>query len=219
MAKVIDYYPGEYGRSMILDAIKRRLKPGLILFSICSLLIIIFGVLGIVWDNWVLVVVCMFFLLPFLIPAIVFLVKYLRPMSCKPLKRDPQLLDKADRLFRSFTFQNEAAVASTELFAFKPNLTRVIATEEVLVMYKRIVSTNYGTQYFIVVETVRDSFQMSYPKAVDSAIDAAVQAIAQYCRYVRLGHSEDNLKYVEYMRTMWQEAEKTKNSAGFQNNY
>ena len=211
MAKTINYVPNHDGSSIILSAIKKRLKPGLILFSVLSLVIIVCGILGVVSDNWVLVVVCAFFLLPFLIPAIIFLVKYLRPRSCRPLKRDPQLLEKGDRLFRTFTFQNEAALASAELLAFKPNLTRVIATQELLLMYKRIVNTNYGTQYFVMVETVRESFNISYPKALDAPMDDAIMAVAPFCQYVRLGYGDENLKYVEYMRTMWQEAQKSQN--------
>jgi len=211
MAKTVNYVPNPDGRGIILNAIKKRLKPGLILFGILSLVITVCGILGVVSDNWILVVVCAFFLLPFLIPAIIFLVKYLRPGSCKPVKRDPQLLEKGDRLFRTFTYQNEAAIASAELFAFKPNLTRVISTSEVLLMYKRVVNTNYGTQYFIVTETVRDSFQMSYPKALDVPMDDAIRAVAPFCQYARLGYGDENLKYVEYMRTMWQETQKSKN--------
>ena len=162
MSKYNPYFQGPGGRDIVLRNIKKRLKPGLILFSILSVLLIISGIAGIISDNWVLVVVCTVFLLPSLIPAIIYLIKYMKPESCKPLKKDPMLLDKAERLFGTFAFQNEAMIASPELAAFKANLTKVMDLKEILLIYKRIVHTNYTTQYFMVVETVRDSFQILY---------------------------------------------------------
>ena len=213
MAKTTYYTPDMNGSEMIRNQIKKRLRAGTILFGVVSLIFLIVAVVGMIIGNGAMFAVCTILLLPFLIPFIFFLMKYLHPER-RALKKNPQLMQQADQLFREMNYQNDVVLSSPKYFALKTDISKVIAKDEVLQLYKRVVNTNYGTSYYLVVETVRGTQQVLYPKAYDQAVDEAVMAVAPGCPYVRLGFGDENTKYVEYMRTMWQETQKAKQGTG-----
>ena len=209
MAKTTYYTPDMSGSEAIRNLIKKKYRVSTITFGVISLILLILAVVGMIIDNWVMFVVCMIFLLPFLVPFIIFLMKYLYPAK-RAMKKNPQLMQQADQLFREMNFQNDIVLSSPKYFALKSDLTKVTAKDEVLQLYKRVVNTNYGTSYYLVIETVRGTVQVLYPRAFDQAVDEAVMAVGPGCPYARLGFGDENTKYVEYMRTMWQETQKAK---------
>ena len=75
-------------------------------------------------------------------------------------------------------------------------------------MFKRVVSTNLSTMYFWVVETVRGTVNIQYTKAQEEQVNQCVQMVTPMCPYVRVGHNQENLNYMEYMRTMWEQTQK-----------
>jgi len=208
MAAVKMYDGSTRGSEEVIRLVKRKRKPLLILFGIICAIYLVMGVVGFFIENYVLVAVAMIFLPPFLIPWIVTLIHYLNPRKCRPIKQNPEILDQADYLFSHIEYQNEFVVACPQYFAVKPDISRVFAMNDVLLMYKRIVNTNYGTTYSLVVETVREPFIMAFPKKFNDLVDQSVQVIAPYCPYCKLGYGKENQNYVEYMRTMWAEAQK-----------
>ncbi len=211
----VKYYDGSVrGSELVLQHVKKRRKPGLILFGIFSLAFLAMGVIGFALQNYILVALAMVFILPFLIPGIVFLVHYLNPMSCKPLKKEPEILSWADYLFSHIAFQNDFCIAAPGYFAAKSDISRIIPQQDVLLMYKRIINTNYVTQYFLVVETVRGTYMLPFTRNMDSLVEQSVNVIGPGCQYAKAGYSQENLNYVEYMRTMWQEAQKQKQQQG-----
>ena len=208
MAAVKMYDGSTRGSEEVIRKVKRKRLPLLILFGVFSGILLAVGIIGLIIENYVMVAVTIFFLLPFLIPWIVTLIQYLNPRKCNPIKRNPQILEQADYLFSHIAYQNEFIVACPEYFAIKTDISRVFAMNEVLQIYKRIVNTNYGTTYSLVVETVREPFSVVFPKSFNDIVDQSVQVIAPYCPYVKLGYGKENQNYVEYMRTMWAEAQK-----------
>lgn len=208
MANIRYDYGSIRGSEEVLRTIKKRFKPGAILFGILSFIFLAMFILGFAFELYVLVAMGMIFFLPMMILWLIFLVRFLKPEKSGAIRKNPDLLSQADFLFSNICWQNDFIVASPGYFAPKSDLTRIFAGNEVLLLYKRIVSMNYGaTQYFLVVETVRGSVLVPYLKKMEQAVDEAVQYVVPGCPYVHLGHSQENLNYVEYMRTMWQEAQ------------
>ncbi len=201
----VKVYDGSVPGSVeVLTAIRKKRLPLMILLLSFSAFLLLLGVIGLIVENYVLFVIGMIFLLPFLIPGIIALVRYLKPMKGKPLSRHPEILQRADYLFANIVFQNDAVVVAPGYFAFKQDISMVYAMNEVLLIYKRIVNTNYGTTYSLIVETVRESVTMPYIKGQDAGVDESIPIVARGCQYAHLGYSKENLNYVEYMRTMWQ---------------
>ena len=195
------------GSEEVIKAIKKRRKPTLIMFWTFTVIFLVLGGLGFIIENYVLVVIGMFFILPFLIPAIIFLVLYVSPEKHKPIKNNPEMLGWADSLFANMAFQNDLIIASPQFFAMRTDPSKIFPMNEVLLMYKKIIHTNYSTMYYMAVETVRSSYMLPCPTKTNEMIDQTVSVVAPYCQYTRLGYSEENLNYVEYMRTMWAEAQ------------
>ena len=210
MAKTVYYTPGMRGGAELLSTIRKRYKGITVCFGCMCALFLILAVVGFATDNWALAAVMVIFLIPALIPFLIFLVKMLKPQNTRAFKKNSQLLQQADYLFANMNYQNDAFIAAPGYFALKTDLTRIVPMDEVLLMYKQIVHTNYNTIYSVVVETVRDSFRVTYPKSLDTAVDEGIPVLAPGCKYIRLGYGDENAKYVEYMRTMWQETEKAK---------
>jgi hypothetical protein len=207
MAGLPNYDRSMSGREEVIKAIKKRRKPALIMFWTFTVIFLILGVVGFIIENYVMVVIGMIFILPFLIPAIIFLVLYVSPEKHKPIKNNPETLSRADSLFANMAYQNDMIIASPQFFAMRTDPSKIIAMNEVLLMYKKIVHTNYSTLYYLDVETVRGSVMFPCPARANDVIDQTVNVVAPYCQYIRLGYNNENLNYVEYMRTMWAEAQ------------
>ena len=92
----VQFTPGMRGSDIVIAQIKKRWKKAVVLFWIMTAIILGMGVAGFLVENYVLVVIAMFFLLPILIPTIIFTVKYTHPMKCRPLKHRPVILKEAD---------------------------------------------------------------------------------------------------------------------------
>ena len=196
------------GSQAVIAAVKKRQKPAMILFWILSGILIALGIMGFIIDNYVTVAIMIIFLWIFLIPAIIFTVRFCKPMKCKPLKNHPALLKQADWLFNNIIFQNDILVVSQNFFASRRDVSALVPTQEVLLVYKRTVTTNFTTMYFIVVETVRETVSIQYLKKQEPMVEQGVQVIAPLCPHIRIGHTQENLTYLDYMRTMWEQTQK-----------
>lgn len=204
----IQYTNTSVGSELVLAAVKKRQKPAMILFLVISGIFLFLGLLGFIIQNYVLVAIMIIFLWPFLIPAIIFVIRYRNPMKCSPLKKNPVILKQADWMFANMNYQDEIIVLSPSFFAPKTDLSAVIPVQEVLLMYKRVVTTNFSTMYFWVVETVRRTIQIPYLKKQSDMVDRCVEIVTPLCPYAKLGHTEENLSYMEYMKAMWEQTQK-----------
>ena len=207
MAAIRTYDATTIGSQEILATVKKRQKPAMILFSVMSGILLAMGILGFIIENYVLVVIAMFFILPCLIPAIIFIYRYTHPMKCKPLKKNPVVLQQADWMFRNLTYQNELVVVSPNFFAPKYDISAIVPVQEALLTYKRVVTTNFTTMYFWVIDTVRETIQIPYPKDKDALVGQTVDVILPLCPHIRVGHSQENLNYREYMKAMWEQTQ------------
>lgn len=204
----VQFTPGMRGSDIVIAQIKKRWKKAVVLFWIMTAIILGMGVTGFLVENYVLVVIAMFFLLPILIPTIIFTVKYTHPMKCRPLKHRPVILKEADWLMENIRFQNDVLIVSDSFFAPPSDLSAIIATQEVLLMYKQTITTNFLTSYFIAVETVRGKTSIPYLRNQEQMVVDTIGAVMQFCPHARLGYNQENINYVEYMRSMWEETQK-----------
>ena len=133
----IQYTNTSVGSELVLAAVKKRQKPAMILFLVISGIFLFLGLLGFIIQNYVLVAIMIIFLWPFLIPAVIFVIRYRNPMKCSPLKKNPVILKQADWMFANMNYQDEIIVLSPSFFAPKTDLSAVIPVQEVLLMYKR----------------------------------------------------------------------------------
>ena len=62
--------------------------------------------------------------------------------------------------------------------------------------------------YFWVVDTVRSSISIPYAKGQEELISRSVQLLTPLCPYVKIGHSQENLNYKEYMKTLREQTQK-----------
>ena len=207
MAAIRNYDANTVGSQEVLAAVKKKRKPGMILFSAFAGIALLLMVIGFIVENYVLFVVAGFFFLVFLPFAIVFLVKYTHPMKCRELKKNPVALQQADWMFRNIIFQNDMVVVSQSFFAPKSDIAAIFPVQEVLLMYKRIVTTNFSTMYFWVIETVRGTSQIAYPKSMEEVMTQCIDVIAPLCPHIRIGHNQENLNYRDYMRAMWEQTQ------------
>ena len=143
MAAIRTYDATTIGSQEVLAVVKKRQKPAMILFCVLSGILLLLGIIGFVIENYVLVVIAMFFILPFLIPAIIFIVRYTHPMKCRPLKKNPVVLQQADWMFRNITFQNDLVVVSPNFFAPKTDISAIVPVQEVLLTYNHHVFLGY----------------------------------------------------------------------------
>ena len=202
------YTNGIVGSQAVIAAVKKRQKPAMILFWIMSGIFIVSGLIGFITEFYILVGIMLVFLWFFLIPAIIFTVRFCKPMKCKPLKNHPALLKQADWLFANVMFQNDVLVVSQNFFASKKDPSALVPTQEVLLVYKRTVTTNFSTMYFMVIETVRETVSIQYLKKQEPQVEQGVQVIAPLCPHIRIGHTQENLTYVDYMKAMWEQTQK-----------
>ena len=207
MAAIRTYDATTIGSQEVLAVVKKRQQPAMILFCVLSGILLLLGIIGFVIENYVLVVIAMFFILPFLIPAIIFIVRYTHPMKCRPLKKNPVVLQQADWMFRNITFQNDLVVVSPNFFAPKTDISAIVPVQEVLLTYKRVVQTNFTTMYFWVIDTVRGTTQIPYLKKQEELVAQSVDIIIPLCPHIRVGHNQENLNYREYMKAMWEQTQ------------
>ena len=207
MAAIRTYDANTIGSQEVLAAVKKRQKGPMILFCILAGILFVLGILGLIIENYVLFAVMIIFILPFLIPAIIYIYRFTHPMKCSPLKKRPVALQQADWMFRNIVFQNDLVVVSPNFFAPKTDISSIIPVQEVLITYKRVVQTNFTTMYFWVIETVRQTIQIPYLKANEQLVSESLDAIAPLCPHIRVGHNPENLKYKEYMKAMWEQTQ------------
>ncbi len=204
----VQYSNATRGSEVVIETVRKRQKGPMILFLILTGFFLVLGILGFIIQNYVMVAITIMFIWPFLIPAIIFIVRYKNPMKCKPLKKNPAVLKQADWMFANMSYQDEMIIISPNFFAPKSDPAAIIPVQEVLLMFKRVVSTNLSTMYFWVVETVRGTVNIQYTKAQEEQVNQCVQMVTPMCPYVRVGHNQENLNYMEYMRTMWEQTQK-----------
>ncbi len=204
----IQYTNTMKGSELVLQTVKKRQKPGMIVFTVLTAILFLLGVVGFIIENYVLVAVAIMFMWIPLIFMIIFIVRYTHPMKCNPLKKNPVLLKQADWMIANMNYQDEILIISPNFFAPKSDISAVIPVQEVLLMYKRVVTTNLTTMYFWVVDTVRGSVSIPYTKKQEELISRSVQILTPLCPYVKVGHSQENLNYREYMKTMWEQTQK-----------
>lgn len=196
------------GSELVLQTVKKRQKPGMIVFAVLTAFFFLLGLIGFIIENYVMVAIMIIFIWIPLILMIVFIVRYTHPMKCSPLKKNPVILKQADWMIANMNYQDEVLIISPNFFAPKSDISAVIPVQEVLLMYKRVVTTNVSTMYFWVVDTVRSSISIPYAKGQEELISRSVQLLTPLCPYVKIGHSQENLNYKEYMKTMWEQTQK-----------
>ncbi len=202
------YGPGVKGGDLVIAAVKKRQKPAMILFLSLSGILIALGILGFLIEVYVLPAITVIFLLPFLIPGIIFLIRYTHPMMCRPLKQNPVVLKQADWMLEHIMYQNELFIVSQNFFAPRRDLSAIIPTQEALLMYKQTITTNFYTQYLLVVDTVRGRITFPYQNKQAALLEQSVEAIAPLCPHLRLGYNQENLNYMEYMKSMWEQTQR-----------
>lgn len=207
MAAIRTYDASTVGSQEVIAVVKKRQKPGMILFCTFSGILLAMGIIGFFIENYVLFAIMLIFLLPFLIPAIIFIYRYTHPMKCRPLKKNPVVLNQADWMFKNLIAQNDLVVVSQNFFAPKSDISAIIPVQEVLLMYKRVIETNFTTMNFWVVDTVRGTTQIPYLKNQEPLVEQSVNYIIQLCPLARIGHNQENLNYREYMKTMWEQTQ------------
>ncbi len=197
------------GSELVIKRVKKKQFPAMVMFLVITAIFLLIGIIGFLIENYVMVAVMIIFTLPFLIPAIIFTIRYVRPMKCAPLKHHPEVLKQADWMVKHMNYQDEIILASPEFFAPRSDLTSVIPVQEVLLMYKGMVYNHLNTVYTWQIETVRRKVVIPYTQKQEPAIANSINYLAGICPHMKVGFSDENIQYVEYMRTMWEEAQKT----------
>ena len=127
------------------------------------------------------------------------------PEQSKVIIQNPDILEMADALFADVIYQDKYIVMSHYLVAPTSTLTPIVPTAEVFVLYRQMHNTRYYG-----VETVKDGdslilltskgqITISIFKEEEETIKKMVYAIASNCPNIKVGHTPENIKYVQEM--------------------
>ena len=129
------------------------------------------------------------------------------PQGDKVLKKNPDLLFMAEELYKGITYEDKHLIMSDRVIANKKNLYQMAFYNEIFMVYVHTESYNFiTTTKQLVLATARDEIVFSIYGMKNEQVNALAQTIAGKCPYARFGYTQDNLKYLEEMRKVWQRA-------------
>ncbi len=136
------------------------------------------------------------------------------PETHKVFKRNPDLLFQADELFKGIRYQDKYVILSDRVVANASDLTQMAFTNEVFMVYVYKQTTNFvTTTKQLILATARGEITLNIYGLKDEAINRIAGTVAAACPYARFGYSNDNLKYLEQMRAVWDQ-KKTEQQMG-----
>ncbi len=129
------------------------------------------------------------------------------PQGDKILKKNPDLLFMADELYKGITYEDKHLIMSDRVIANKKNLYQMAFYNEIFMVYVHTESYNFvTTTKQLVLATARDEITLSIYGMKNEQVNGLAQTIAGKCPYARFGYTQDNLRYLEEMRKVWQRA-------------
>lgn len=129
------------------------------------------------------------------------------PENDKILKKNPDLLFMADELYRGITYQDKHLIMSDRVIANKKNLYQMAFYNEVFMVYVHTESYNFvTTTKQLVLATARDEITFSIYGMKSEKVEELARTIAGKCPYARFGYTQENLRYLDEMRKVWQRA-------------
>lgn len=133
--------------------------------------------------------------------------KMKNPQDAKVLKANPDLLFMANELSQGLNYQDDYFLMSDRVVANKKNLYQMAFYNEIFMVYVYTASTNgITTTKQLVLATARDEITIGIYGKKEEQVNAMARTIAEKCPYARFGYNQENLRYLEEMRKVWQRA-------------
>lgn len=128
------------------------------------------------------------------------------PYKALIFRSKPDLLYMADEHFSTIIHQDEFLIVSERMISAVSDPTSTSYREEVFLIYLEKESVNLvPTNKSIIFETARRSFRIDVNNKSKETIDMIFQTASFYCPHAAIGHSKENLAYLENSRQIWRQ--------------
>ena len=156
--------------------------------------------------------------LPLLIWGIYLIVRGVKlrkdPTKHSAFKKNPDLLFQVKELYSDIKYQDKRVVISSRVIGSATDITQAAFLNEVFWIYVYTQSYNYVmTSKMIILATARDQIVINAMGMKEEELRQLLGIIVSVAPYARLGYSNENMTYCEYMRNVW-EASKANQQMG-----
>lgn len=132
------------------------------------------------------------------------IVQSVNPFSAEEVKRNPEIFRQVEDLFGHEVYKDKFIVLSERVIGNADRILQMAYKDEVYLLYEYTQKVNGTTNSKLLkVETAVGTMQIDIMGAKEKEVEDLVNRICINCSYARVGHTEENLKYLEHMRATW----------------